>query len=226
MTNGDRVGVDQSASRIAIGEKYDAASRMVSEHSKFANGAATAAFVAAFSEIGASSRRQATTDDFDGKVTFEGPDATPEAQARVKSALVDIANSGTEFGDRAYAAIMKNGITVRLEAGVSTAAGYGNGFIQLDPTAQAFVGEFMYSKYGIPRSEVPTGRYADAIVLGHEIGHAVFNYDDPYTYSPFGDPHWIKTNVSPQQNVLTYENRLRRAFGSPDRNFYHGNPNY
>lgn len=57
MARGDRVGVEQPVSRIVIGEKYDAATRMASGHSKFANGAVAAAMVHLFNHEGLLNRR-------------------------------------------------------------------------------------------------------------------------------------------------------------------------
>ena len=50
VRNGDRVGLEPPVNRLGIGEKYDASPRMVSGHSKFANGAVTTAFSRAFND--------------------------------------------------------------------------------------------------------------------------------------------------------------------------------
>lgn len=57
VRGGDRVGFDQPASRIVIGEKYDGSTTMASEHSKFANGAVTAAMVHLFNHEGGANGR-------------------------------------------------------------------------------------------------------------------------------------------------------------------------
>ena len=54
MRSGDHVRFESPVCRIETGEKYDAATRIASRHSKFANGAATAAMTSLFSEAGRS----------------------------------------------------------------------------------------------------------------------------------------------------------------------------
>jgi hypothetical protein len=142
------------------------------------------------------------------KVTFTGPDADyPGAQDRVFAAINDLRDAGGALGQSLYGYVVQEGLVVNLEVGGLTSTK--SGFINLDPSAPAFVGEIMVEEYGLVQSEIPTGRYADAVVLGHEFGHKYLYYKDVLTGGVMGE------NIS-------LENRLRSAFGMDSRKSYHG----
>jgi hypothetical protein len=142
------------------------------------------------------------------KVTFTGPDADyPGAQDRVFNALEDLRDAGGVLGKVLYEYVEGQGLVVNLEVGGLTTTF--KGAINLDPSAPAFIGEIHVKRYGVLQSEIPTGRYADAVVLGHELGHKCFYYKD---LSPSGGMG---------ENIML-ENQLRSAFGMDSRKSYHG----
>ena len=173
---------------------------------KFANGAVTGAFSRAFNDE--KHRRE---------LQFGGPDKDyPGAQNRVNRALEDLGTNGGAEGKAVYDLVAQKGLRVELQVGgitrdITGDSGYA---IVLDPSAPAFIGETMIHETRLPASEIPTGPHADAIVLGHELGHAVYNYDDQSS---------VTGRIS--ENVH-FENRLRAAFGSDPRESYHGNTNW
>ena len=81
------------------------------------------------------------------------------------------------------------------------------GYVVLDATDPDFVPRAFRNDYP---SEVPVpgpwpfDSYSiAAVVVGHELGHAVYDADDP-------------------ENVIDNENPVRRGLGIPERKTYHG----
>ncbi len=160
-------------------------------------------------------------------VRYEG-DVSNDAKHDTQFAIGSVIAFGGSYGqDVANSIAFEGGLTVQFAINSIPAGDNDTRTIRLDPIAPSFVGSIAYTTFGLPRSEVPEGLYGGTVVVAHELGHALFNYDDPFTYYGAHEnipAEWRPTYVPASQNVLTYENEVRDGVGLEPRKDYHGLP--
>ena len=170
------------------------------------------------------------------RLVFIDPEAdafSPENYERVLQALDFILDSDTPFGKEVHSELRRRArrnepLIIYLSSKLPTQTDQMQHRIVIDPgnAARSFISPQQYQKpYLLTEGEAPPAYspYSDAVVLGHELGHALFAYEDPWRLRGDGR-QWEHNDIPRDRNVLLYENQLRRAFGIRARELYHGKP--
>ena len=151
------------------------------------------------------------------------PTATSAFQKRWREAIIKLAEAPRGATLLSKASSWPQPITLRPKDGPSVGTDRSTGGIEisLDPTAQNGISPNHFDGGRPPAPEeyakFPKDTKGAAIVLGHELGHAVFGASDPV------DPD--DGTVDPNGfNIRDNEDPLRRAFSVPIREHYHAWP--